>query len=739
MYGLYRNAPVRLRRRYLGLAFAVLLSAAAAAAGTPARPPRPYTRLAVIRNLPRRILLRHPPVRVRALAAFYAPRGKPHQHLPALMIWQPGGGLFVLLPHPIAGLRDGRRVEVTGYVRPGGERPVIIARSLRLLGPAAWPRARYQTSVRDLLGQRFNADWVGVRGVIRTVAAYHRGWLLGLLSGGGYLHVYVHASPSPPPLVDALIAAQGMASTSFRNRLGMRQLSYLLVPRWRFLRVVRPPPAHPFALPLVPLTRLGLRAGGRHVFWTRVEGKLILQTSAMVVVQSQHLALLAQLGPEPQPRLPLCSQVDVVGFPVLSSNGQVRLRQARARFLARAVCPAPAELNLQSPAGLGASDRRVRFVGRVLYSEVREMPRVRRLLVQAGRYVCVASLQFPGAGRVLRRLHAGSQVSLTGVFDREAATTPMEFNLLPASAAGIVLLRAPSWWSPRHLLWLLAALGLLSLLALAWGLMLRHQVRRQTALAVRAAEENNALEKQVSETRNLEMLARLAGGVAHEFNNLLTVIAGQVQCAQYLVGDEKAQRHLRIALDAGKRAARLTEQLLAYGRMQWMKLEPLDLNQIVQQACARLAAALGPGIELHCMLAPRLWPAQCDRKQVLEILDHLAANARDAMPGGGRFEIRTDNFTLTANAGFSRSLPGDYVRLQVRDNGPGLSEEARRHLFEPFYSTKNLGRGLGLASVEGILRQCGGDCRVQSAKGIGTGFDLVFPRALQVAAAVHTA
>lgn len=233
--------------------------------------------------------------------------------------------------------------------------------------------------------------------------------------------------------------------------------------------------------------------------------------------------------------------------------------------------------------------------------------------------------------------------------------------------------------------------------------------------------------------RRVESLGVLAGGIAHEFNNLLTVIIGRADLLGDRLPDEGSAAEDVVAIrHSAERAAHLTQELLAFGRRQ--KLEPrlVNLNELV--GTLSLATLLGPRIELTFSLDDHLHPARVDPGQVARAVVHLAENARDAMPEGGRLILETANVEMdeTLAGGHPGASPGPYVRLTVRDTGAGLDEAARSRIFEPFFTARLgvPGSGLALAAVHGIAAQHGGSVTVESAPDRGTVFAIYLPAAL---------
>ena len=212
-------------------------------------------------------------------------------------------------------------------------------------------------------------------------------------------------------------------------------------------------------------------------------------------------------------------------------------------------------------------------------------------------------------------------------------------------------------------------------------------------------------------------LTRLAGGVAHDLNNLLTIVNGYSDILlQDLAPGDPSRPHAAEIFQAGERAADLTRQLLAFSGRQVLAPRVLDLNRVVADAEARLRSLLPAGVSLGTDLAPGLWPVRADAGQVEQAVTNLVTTARDALPAGGTLTIATRNVE-----------PGEFVRLSVSDTGPGLAADLLAHAFEPYVLP---GVGLTLATVAGFARQCGGRAEAASAPGGGTTFAVHFPRDL---------
>ena len=245
--------------------------------------------------------------------------------------------------------------------------------------------------------------------------------------------------------------------------------------------------------------------------------------------------------------------------------------------------------------------------------------------------------------------------------------------------------------------------------------------------------EKQRLEEQLLQAQKMESLGRLAGGVAHDFNNHLTVITGycDMLLAQLEHGDE-IREEIEEIRGAGEKAAALTQQLLAFSRKQIAERKPVNLNEPVAESRKMLCRLIGEQIEIVCEPDPELGLVSADRAQMNQVLLNLTINARDAMPSGGRITIRTANVELDREGAQKHKgvAPGRYVLLSVSDTGTGMSESTLQHVFEPFFTTKGVGvgTGLGLSTVYGIVRQSDGWIEVDSRLGEGSEFRVYLPR-----------
>jgi two-component system, cell cycle sensor histidine kinase and response regulator CckA len=249
----------------------------------------------------------------------------------------------------------------------------------------------------------------------------------------------------------------------------------------------------------------------------------------------------------------------------------------------------------------------------------------------------------------------------------------------------------------------------------------------------RDVTERRHLENMVQQAQKLEAIGRLSGGLAHDFNNLFCVISGHAELmSERLESDHPAIRNLAQIKKAVDSASSLTRQLLAFSRKQVFHPRVLDLNAVVLETQKLMGRLIGGHIELFTSLNPQLGHVRVDPVQIEQVLLNLVLNARDAMPQCGKLAIATSNVDLEEGARSKRAIvpAGNYVVLSVTDTGCGMDEETQSRIFEPFYTTKELGKGtgLGLATVYGIVKQSGGFIWVYSEPGQGTTIKVYLPR-----------
>ncbi|WP_328755595.1 hybrid sensor histidine kinase/response regulator [Geomonas propionica] len=245
--------------------------------------------------------------------------------------------------------------------------------------------------------------------------------------------------------------------------------------------------------------------------------------------------------------------------------------------------------------------------------------------------------------------------------------------------------------------------------------------------------ERRHLEEQFRQSQKMESIGRLAGGVAHDFNNMLSVISGAAELSKRKLEDgESIDQYLELIINAARRSSDITRQLLAFSRKEVVSPKPVQLNRLIEDSLKILTRLISEDVKLSFHPAPELWSIMIAPSQVDQILMNLAVNARDAMPDGGNLAIETANVRLPSHYAYlhPEARPGEYVQLAVSDTGHGMDKATAAHIFEPFFTTKGQGKGtgLGLSTVYGIVTQNGGFINVYSEPGQGAVFKIYLPR-----------
>jgi PAS domain S-box-containing protein len=266
---------------------------------------------------------------------------------------------------------------------------------------------------------------------------------------------------------------------------------------------------------------------------------------------------------------------------------------------------------------------------------------------------------------------------------------------------------------------------------------LNAELERRVAAEV---EERLKAEDALRQAQKMEAIGQLTGGVAHDFNNLLTLVIGGLDLIERQLpsqpagpGTDRIRRARDAAMEGARRAAKLTQHLLAFARRQPLQPRSLEINRLIREISDMLRRTLGEQVELEAVLGAGLWSVEADPVQLENAILNLAVNARDAMGAGGRLTIETHNASLDDSyvAGVPEGLaPGQYVMIAVSDTGCGMTAETRQKVFEPFFTTKDVGKGtgLGLSQVYGFVRQSGGHVGIYSEPGIGTTVKIYLPR-----------
>ncbi|TZG29332.1 ATP-binding protein [Sphingomonas montanisoli] len=255
------------------------------------------------------------------------------------------------------------------------------------------------------------------------------------------------------------------------------------------------------------------------------------------------------------------------------------------------------------------------------------------------------------------------------------------------------------------------------------------ELREANAQLKEEAETRARAEAQLAQAQKMEAVGQLTGGIAHDFNNMLAVVVGGLDMARrkFAQKSDETGQYLESAMEGADRASALTRRLLSFARAEPLLPDSVHPDRLVQGMTDLLDRTLGERIAVHTSSGSRVWPIWVDRHQLENAILNLAVNARDAMEGEGRLDIDVRNISVGAG---EEVVAGDYARIAVTDTGSGMSEAVRARAFEPFFTTKPAGKGtgLGLSQIFGLVRQSGGDIRIESELGRGTTISLYFPR-----------
>jgi two-component system cell cycle sensor histidine kinase/response regulator CckA len=241
---------------------------------------------------------------------------------------------------------------------------------------------------------------------------------------------------------------------------------------------------------------------------------------------------------------------------------------------------------------------------------------------------------------------------------------------------------------------------------------------------VRDITEQQDMEEQLRDSQKMEAVGRLAGGVAHDFNNILGIISGHAELLESSASSQVERSRAEKIISATEKAASLTRQLLAFGRKQVMTLKLLDLSSVLDGISSMVDCLVGAEIQINIQAAKNVGLVRADQSQMEQVIMNLTANAREAMPEGGTLTITIDRYLSSDQPDLP---PGEYIRLSISDTGAGISQEIQSRIFEPFFTTKKNGSGLGLSTVYGIVKQSGGYITVHSEAQCGSTFSVYLP------------
>jgi signal transduction histidine kinase/ActR/RegA family two-component response regulator/uncharacterized protein YdeI (BOF family) len=670
---------------------------------------------------------------IRELSLAQAERGQPVR-IAGMVTWSMPGNDFFFLQDVSGGIRVrydprktetpslGKYLEIDGVTASGGQVPEVVFRSMIDRGSMSPPEPR-RISFEQAITGREDGQWVEMRGFIqRTVSDGDWRWIYVTTPAGefvGHLQSPVNVVANP----GSLIRVQGVCETT-TNQLGQSTGVMLRVPFLHSVRIEEDAPTDAFDLPQHPISGLRQLSGVRDMTRVRVVGAVLHAVPGRVVYVEEGEAGL-QVFTRQDERLAPGEVIEIVG--ILGREGlRMVLREAVYRRTRRTEAPRPVFIADPSRLMPALDARLVTVRGRVI--DVFRQRNQWRLTLQTERTLFEAVLTTTADQPALDP-RVGAGLELTGIYQLvfDDARQTRGFALQLRTPADLVVFQRPRLWTLQRALAVCAVLGGAVLLGVAWITALRRRVHQQTRQLRDQMERQSQLEAEVQRAARLESLGALAGGIAHDFNNLLTIIMGNLGLA-LLDGklSESTRRCLHEIERGTSRARALTRQLLTFAKGGEPLRAPVALPDIVRLTADR--ARQGSAVRCTYRFASDLWLAYADKDQLAQVVHNLVANALEAMPAGGDLRIELANDEL-AEAAHRTLRPGRYVRLTVSDSGEGIRPEVLPRIFDPYFSTRKAGSGLGLATVYSIVKRHEGAVEVDSTPGAGSTFTLWVPAA----------
>ncbi len=640
----------------------------------------------------------------------------------------PSGGIEVHRAPDTLALEPGSLVEMTGEVVAGEFAPVVQARQITHLGALSYPTAPAVSLERALTGAE-DAQWVSMRGYVYHVSRENGINTLHLSSSQGDFEAVFPSARSRRDLLHSVVEIQGVCQVRANQR---RQLAgiRIQIPEEILVRSIDSAPVDPFALEELPLARLGrFNPGADALNFVNVAGTVLFHRPGhwLYLAEGDHVIRIHTREAAVQPR---GRRLEVAGR-LGRDRDSIVVREAQLQTLGEGRLPPVQELGPEQSDLTPLEGRLVAFTGTLI--NILETENLLRYTVQEGSLVVEAELQRDLADapdRSFVRPALDSRLRITGVLVPAAGATRAStagLILQLSDPADVAMLSGPPWWTSRRLtnvaVMLFVALGL----GILWVRILRRRVQHQTTLIKEQLAREARLNEQLQHANRLESLGLLAGGIAHDFNNLLTVVLGNLSLLRLdTPADTDAERSLTDAENAIARARQLTLQLLTFAKGGTPVRTAEDLPGIINEVTH--FALHGTSVQCNLAVATDVWPAHVDKGQISQVIQNLVINAVQAMPRGGRLDITLANVVDPATLPPTLS-PGRFLRLDVRDTGCGIAEDDLGRIFDPYFSTKQEGHGLGLATVYSIIRKHHGEINVTSRLGLGTTFSIWLPAA----------
>ncbi|HWA87637.1 MAG TPA: ATP-binding protein [Opitutus sp.] len=620
----------------------------------------------------------------------------------------------------------GSRLTVTGYSMAGNYAPAVAAESIVSIETLALPAPHSVTLEQAMTGVE-ESQWIAMTGYVREALLSRTQTRLTISTSSGDFTAVVPRSQRIDALAGTVIRANGVCraiTDANRQLTGIE----LWVPTVDDVVIEEPKPADPFSVPLRSIASLRrfntIDSFNRRV---RVVGTVLYQESGAYLNLQQDDQSLVVYSRDPAGVRP-GDRVEAVGFPGRQGRRLV-LREASFRVTGHAAEPPPFHLDHSEVLHPELDGRLVQIVAKI--AEAGHQTGGLRLVCSSGGRVfeAVSHHHDPALPDTIDR---DCVARLTGVYDLQTFQNgaPPVFRLLLRSVGDVAVIEPSPWWTATRVKSLVAALALAIVLVVTWLVALRRRVQHQTTQIRRQFEKAERLEAEMVRASKLESLGVLAGGIAHDFNNLLGVILGNVSLVlgSRSLGSED-ERFLRQSERAAFRARDLTQQLLTFARGGAPVRSVVEIADVVREATG--FALHGTKLRAEFDFPPDLWPAHIDRGQVSQVIHNIVLNACHAMPGGGSLQVGLGNETIATGSSVPLA-PGRYLRLEIRDQGTGIKPEHLPRIFDPYFTTKSNGSGLGLATAYSIVKKHSGYIAVDSRVGRGTTFHVWLPAAAAI-------
>jgi two-component system cell cycle sensor histidine kinase/response regulator CckA len=648
-----------------------------------------------------------------------------HLKAPFFFIQDSSGGVCVMRGASGAAVSGpGRDVEVRGVTGMGPFAPVVMASRYDKVSDSALPVAAAVSLEHALTGAE-EANWVEMRGYLRNIRVQD-GWNnLELVTTAGDFTAVLPGDSDLSSQIGSVVRVHGVCTADTNSERKLTGIK-LWVPAAEFVQVEEAAPKDPFDVPSRSLASLGQ-------FNSVQSFNRLLRVSGVVLHQSPghfihiedggaNLVIFSRSKESLEPG----DRIDAVGL-LGRQGGRVTLREAIFRKTGRGEQPRPSRL-VRLDAPLSEYDGKLVAIEGTLieYSATGDEF---RLTLQAGNGIFEAFLDQHGKGGMPPVLANGSLLLLTGVYEvkYDEYGQPSSYQLELRAPADIAVLTSPSWLTRGRILAFACAMGVGILLFIGWVSALRRQVREQTHQIREQVKRESRLEVELQRAGKLESLGLLAGGIAHDFNNLLTVVIGNLSLSRLDTTMEPSSvESLRDAEKAAARARDLTQQLLTFAKGGAPIRAAVLLPEVVREVTE--FALRGSKVLCKFDIPDELWPANVDKGQIGQVVQNIVINAIQAMPEGGVIDVSLRNESVGAELGQVLS-PGQYLQLTFTDHGAGIRPQDLQSIFDPYFTTKKHGSGLGLATVHSIVKKHLGHISAESTPGKGTTFRIWLPAA----------